>query len=90
MRSIIQKGDECYFCGSSENLEIHHVFGGATRDRSETYGLTVKVCRKCHDELHFSKDSRKMMDSLRAEAQRKFEEAHTHEEFMALFHRNWL
>lgn len=90
MKSILQTKDECWFCHTDKNLETHHVFGGSTREKSETYGLTVKLCHQCHGKLHFSKDSRKMMESLRSFAQRKFEETHPHELFMAVFHRNWL
>ena len=40
----------CYFCKSNRNLERHHIFGGANRDKSEKYGLTVILCHNCHNE----------------------------------------
>ena len=79
----------CHLCGRYARLDKHHVFGGAFRNASERYKMYVYICRDCHDRIHFSKDSRKMMDSLRWEFQQRFEENHTREEFMALFHRNY-
>lgn len=53
MESIITKyTDSCVVCGSL-NAEIHHcVFGTAGRQKSENLGLTIPLCRKCHEELH--------------------------------------
>lgn len=42
----------CFLCGRNGNgdaLEIHHVFPGSLRDKSERYGLVVPLCgRRCH------------------------------------------
>lgn len=89
MQSIISKERKCFLCGSVDGLEEHHIFGNANRNNSEKYGLKVFLCRKCHDRIHFSKDSRKMMDSLRSLAQKKFEEAYPELDFLKIFHRNW-
>lgn len=51
MDSIIQKNPHrCLICGSHRDLEWHHVFGGAMRDKSEKYGLKVRLCHYCHNE----------------------------------------
>ena len=56
-RSIMQDRNECrcyiceHFCGDrsrKDTLEKHHVFGGPDRKKSETFGLTVYLCRKHH------------------------------------------
>lgn len=43
---------ECWLClrnGSTDPLDRHHIFGGAYRDKSERYGLTVYLCHySCH------------------------------------------
>lgn len=31
MKSIIQKSKYCWFCGTGNNLHLHHIFGGANR-----------------------------------------------------------
>lgn len=42
----------CWLCGRNGNgdpLELHHIFGGAMRSKSEKYGLTVYLCgNRCH------------------------------------------
>ena len=53
MESIIQQDKlHCYICEMSEcgdHLDKHHIFGGALRDTSEVYGLTVYLHHnKCH------------------------------------------
>jgi len=71
LNSIISKEPKCFFCGSRGKLEIHHVFGGSLRNKSTKYGLYVFLCPKCHRELHFGKESRKMADELKSVAQSK-------------------
>ena len=43
---------ECFLCGRNGNgdpLDVHHIFGGAYRDKSERYGLKVLLCHeRCH------------------------------------------
>lgn len=51
--SIIQKNrNECFLChrnGYADPLDKHHIFGGALRNKSEKYGLTVYLCHSsCH------------------------------------------
>lgn len=90
--SIIQRDlTRCHICGGVRNIEIHHVFGGPTRARSGEYGLVVALCRNCHTQGKESAHmSRNTMDRLRREGQRAFERNHTREEFVGLFHRNYL
>ena len=90
LKSIISKDRRCWFCGSSEGLEIHHAFSGCYRNKSTEDGLFVYVCRGCHDKLHFSSEGRAMSDKLRAFAQGKYEESHSREEFMKKYGRNWI
>ena len=57
---MIGSKDKCYFCGRTNWLEKHHIFGGANRKKSERYGLTVMLCHYCHNEppngVHHNKD----------------------------------
>ena len=43
---------ECWLCGRNGNgepLELHHIFGGANRRKSEHYGACVYLCaNRCH------------------------------------------
>lgn len=50
MKSIFSEECKCFMCGSGSWLEVHHVFGGGNRRKSEKYGLTVHLCHYCHNE----------------------------------------
>lgn len=51
MKSILQTEQECYFCGTVNWLESHHVFNGnPNRALSEKYGLKVWLCHAHHNE----------------------------------------
>lgn len=40
---------KCYYCGSTENIEKHHVIHGKIgRKLSTTYHLIVPLCENCH------------------------------------------
>ena len=97
MNSIIQGGKCCWLCGangSCDPLDKHHVFGGARRDASERYGLTVWLCHdKCHifgqRAVHRCGETR---ERLQAEAQETAMRHYgwTKEEFIAKFGKNYL
>lgn len=89
--SIIQSEKECWFCHSKSDLEVHHVMNGyGLREKSEKYGLKIWLCRKCHDKLHFSAESKEMSLRAKKEAEKAFLRDHAIEEWMAEFHRNYL
>lgn len=81
---------KCHLCGSTRDVQIHHVFGGPFRDKSAKYGLVVPLCRECHEGPHGVHMDAKKMAKLREEGQRKFQEAHPDLDFMAIFRRNWI
>ena len=91
MDSIIQKERKCFLCGKVTPLEMHHIFGGANRKKSERYGLKVYLCHWCHNEppagVHFNRENDLI---LKQTAQRVFERDHTREQFMEEFGRNYL
>ena len=40
---------QCWKCGKWGQMERHHIFGGAYRNKSEKYGLVVDLCgNRCH------------------------------------------
>lgn len=89
MKSIIQDSEECYFCKSERDLQTHHcIHGTANRKYADKYGLTVKLCPRCHTLLHDR--NRKMDLELIQLAQSKFEEDHTRDEFRIIFGKSWL
>lgn len=53
MKSIIPQDPQvCYLCGRRNATDVHHVYPGANRQVSDQYGLTVRLCRDCHRDLH--------------------------------------
>ena len=92
MKSIIQTdGMYCYRCHRAIGTETHHIFGAANRKFSDADGLTVRLCRECHDFIHFAKDGKSYMDALRELGQAKWEAAYgDREAFMKRYGRNYL
>ena len=71
--------------------ETHHIFMGVSRrQKSDAYGLTVQLCRKCHKELHMHpNDGMDLM--LKTEAQKYFEKHYgSREKFIHEFGKSWL
>ena len=66
----------CFLCGRNgvgDPLEIHHVFSGPLRGKSEKYGLVVPLCgNRCHrngkESAHKSRETQLL---LKQWAQRK-------------------
>ena len=92
MKSIIQTEKECYLCGSTQNLECHHIFfGNALRPISDKHGLKVWLCALHHrDQKHGAHGNREVDLQLKRDAQKAFEKKHGHERFMEVIGRNYL
>lgn len=93
MTSIVQDlNDEyCFVCGSTRNLELHHIMHGtANRRLSTRYKLTCWLCKGCHTGKNGVHHNAVLNRHLQQVAQTKFEETHTHEEWMKLFKKNYL
>ena len=84
------KEDGCYIC-KRPYVHKHHIFEGMNRKMSEKYGMVVYLCPEHHNMsdkgVHFDK----ALDlELKRQAQRQFEETNSREEFIEIFHRNYL
>lgn len=82
----------CHICNRYDHLQEHHVFfGTANRKVSDKNGFTVYICYDCHQgspqAVHNCRETDLM---LKREAQEKYEETHTREDFMKLIGRNYL
>lgn len=88
---------QCWLCGrngAQDPIDEHHIFGGALRDKSERYGLTVPLC---HDRCHIfgaksAHQCRETMIKLRKYGQRKAMEENgwNVRQFTLEFGKNWL
>lgn len=93
MHSIIQTEKECWLCGDTRNLELHHcIHGTANRKLADKYGLTIWLCRDCHtaapDSVHRNPRADKILKSV---AQRAFEETHgSRFDFIKIFGKSYL
>ena len=81
---------KCLICHSQSNLHRHHVFQGSLRQRSEEYGMVVWLCFDHHvgdKGVHTHPELDRIVKQY---AQRHFEKTHTREDFIEIFHKNYL
>lgn len=89
--SIVDNGRRCcYLCGSTHNLEIHHIFSGSNRKNSTQYGLVVTLCANCHRGVDGVHNNYSKMLYLRQVGQQAFEKAYPSIKFIKIFHKNYL
>jgi hypothetical protein len=92
-KSIITEDlEHCLLCGSTNNIEMHHVFfGTADRKISDKYGLVVPLCA-FHHRGNFGVHGDRTLDLMLKEmCQTIFEtKVGSREDFMKLFGRNYL
>ena len=93
MKSILQNKKESYISGNTYNLEEHHIFfGTANRKVSEKNGLKVWLTSEEHRGTYgvHGKLGRYLDIRLKQDAQKKYEETHTREEFIKLIGKSYL
>lgn len=77
----------CHVCEAPAVTDHEPIHGTADRKQSRKYGLMIPVCEICHDMFHKKPETN---EPYKKEMQLRFEETHTHEEFMEIFKRNYL
>ena len=87
----------CFICGrngTSDSLDLHHIFGGANRKKSEKYGLVVYLCHnECHIfGKHAAHNDKAVMQLLHEYGQRKAmqENGWSIDDFIQEFGKNYL
>ena len=78
--------ERCFICGRWRPAHVHHCLHGSRRKAADKYGLTVHLCVACHGALH---DHGIYDQELKEAAQKFFEEAHGHEEWMKIFGKDY-
>ena len=83
---------ECFLCHRYGTVQKHHIFGGACRDKSEKYKLTVNLCVDCHTGSQGVHNNAEKMLKLHQYGQRKAmkENGWSKDEFRAVFYKNYL
>ena len=92
-RSILQTKKECYITGGTYNLHKHHIYAGGRRQISEREGFWVYLIGYYHNQSNdgvHGKNGHELDLKLKQDCQRKYEETHSREEFMALIGKNYL
>lgn len=84
--SILTDKKTCFICGKSP-CDTHEIWGGCNRQVSMKNGFCVPLCRECHE---YITNNSYLSFKLKEICQKKFEETHTHEEFMKLIGKNYL
>lgn len=94
MKSIIQKNKLCYFCGTTQNIHLHHIFFGSKNKRiSDKNGFTCYLCGYHHNLGGNGECVHRCIEmdlELKRACQTKYEETHSREDFMSLIGRNYL
>lgn len=80
-KSIISTSEYCFICRQPAT-ELHHCIFGRFRKLSDKYGLTVPLCRRCHEMAH--KDA-KTATELKRIAQKVFDDTYGQGEFQRIF-----
>ena len=89
-KSIISTYNRCFLCGTSKHIEIHHIYSNGRRKMSTKYGLVVPLCDKCHRGPHGVHNDHEKMLLLRKIGQQMFIKHYPNEDFVAIFHKNYL
>jgi len=91
--SIMQTEKKCYLTGRTDNLHIHHIYGGtANRRISDANGFWVWLTGQWHNQdsrvdVHHNHELDMM---LKRKCQEVYEQEHLRSEFMALIGRSYL
>lgn len=91
-KSIIQTEKECFVCGTTRQLQLHHIFRGSYRKMADKLGLTVFLCLHHHTGSNEAVHNNKELDlHLKRIGQRKYEEVYgDRDDFREAFGRNYL
>lgn len=93
MKSILQEDKECFVTHDTEGLHVHHIMNGPNRRLAEEDGLWIYLRWDHHIENSPYKTPHNDRETdlyYKAMAQKKYEETHSREEWMARYGRSFL
>ncbi len=82
-----EKKHICKVCGRVGTTEIHHIFNGPFRMKSDMNDFVMEVCPECHRKIH---ESTSLLQAYKKRCQEKYETSHSHAEWMLIMGRSWL
>lgn len=82
----------CHVCGSTENLQWHHIFNGPVRKASTNYGCGCYLCWEHHLGNGGVHNNRELADMIRAECEMWWLQTYHKSigEFIQIFGRNYI
>ena len=87
--SIITKDlEHCYLCGACDP-QIHHIFNGVNKKKSEKYGLIMPLCMNHHTGDFGVHTIPQLMKETKAFGQEKFELYYPELNFREIFGKNY-
>ena len=96
-KSIMPAYGGCWLCryldddDRPKSTEVHHIFFGPNRSRSEEYGFTTDLCISHHrtgpNAVHKNRTTCRILQS---ECQERFEKTHSREEFVRIIGKSYL
>ena len=90
MGSIIDNGFRCHECGARAT-DIHHCLHGIGRRRlADKDGLTVPLCRSCHERLHSSSGHEMDLRYKKLGEIYFLQSGHTVDDFIVRYGKNYL
>lgn len=82
-KNLIKSGI-CEVCGNySKRLDPHEIYGGSNRKRSIQHKFVKLICPKCHS-------NEAIINQLRINTQKEYEETHTRQEFIDLIGKSYI
>ncbi len=93
VKSLLQRNEACYICGTTLNLHLHHIYyGTANRKLSDADGCVVYLCATHHTGAQGVHSNRKLDLTLKARCQIEYMKQNnaTTEDFIKRYGRNYL
>lgn len=92
VKSILQSNKACYICGTTLNLHLHHIYGGANRSLSDKDGCVVYLCVNHHTGVQGVHLNRKIDLALKARCQKEYMKQFnkTKEDFIKRYGKSYL
>lgn len=93
-KTIMQENKECFLCGTTNDLHLHHIIFGKNRKKCDEDKLTIYLCREHHEGTNgvHGKNGHKLDMWLKQRAERKWCEYYkrTISEFIDRYGKNYL
>lgn len=81
---------KCAICTSTYNINLHEVYYGSNRQNSIKYGCVIPLCQEHHTGDNGIHNHRNIDMYYKRMFQEEMEKTMSREEFISIFHKNYL